>query len=126
MLQSLRKQIFSDCQAANEPGEQQATEREESSEGDPATPGPEGEQATGEQQAGRDSGNVDQDGQPQQELAPAMVPSPLDANGEAIWGHLPARTRGLLRAEMPTEFLPQYADDISAYFRALAEMPIDE
>jgi hypothetical protein len=32
----------------------------------------------------------------------------------------------LLRAEIPTEYLPQYAREISAYFAALAELDPDE
>ncbi|WP_164103633.1 hypothetical protein [Candidatus Laterigemmans baculatus] len=44
----------------------------------------------------------------------------------AVWGHLPERTRGMLRSEMPTEYLPAYATEISEYFRRLAEMQPDE
>lgn len=46
--------------------------------------------------------------------------------GQGVWGHLPERTRGMLRSGLPTEYLPQYAGQISEYFRALAEMKLDE
>lgn len=46
--------------------------------------------------------------------------------GQGVWGHLPERTRGMLRSEMPTEYLPQYSAQISEYFRTLSEMKPDE
>ena len=52
--------------------------------------------------------------------------SPLNAAGQGVWGHLPQRTRGLLRAEMPTDYLPGYSTQISDYFKKLAEMPSDQ
>jgi hypothetical protein len=38
-----------------------------------------------------------------------------------LWGALPARQRQRIVQPVGEEFLPQYADDIGAYFRALAE-----
>lgn len=56
-------------------------------------------------------------------IAAAGTKQPLEAAGEAVWGHLPERMRGRLRAERPTEYLPRYSKEISEYFRALAELP---
>ncbi len=53
-------------------------------------------------------------------------PRPLGAQGIGVWGHLPEKTRGLLRAQVPTEFLPRYSEQISEYFRVLAEMKSNE
>lgn len=52
--------------------------------------------------------------------------SPLNASGQGVWGHLPQKTRGMLRADIPTDYLPGYSQQISDYFRALAEMSSDE
>jgi len=59
-------------------------------------------------------------------MAAAVPRLPLDARGEAIWGHLPEQQRGTLAAEAPTEYLPRYSKAISEYFKALAELADDE
>lgn len=59
----------------------------------------------------------------QQPISAAGTVSPLNAAGQGIWGHLPQKTRGMLRAEIPTDYLPGYSKQISDYFKALAEMP---
>ena len=40
---------------------------------------------------------------------------------EKLWGHLPQRDRQQIVQPVGEDFLPQYAEDIEAYFRALAE-----
>lgn len=61
----------------------------------------------------------------------AAVGSGQGAAGEAaagaavqvrdLWGHLPQRQRDAMLQPLREEFLPQYAEDIEAYFRELAE-----
>ena len=46
---------------------------------------------------------------------------PADLIKGDIWGHLPERTRGQLRATTPGQFLPAYREAISTYYRILAE-----
>jgi hypothetical protein len=43
-----------------------------------------------------------------------------------IWGRLPERQREELLQPLSEEFLPEYAEDIEEYFRALAETPPEE
>ncbi len=38
-----------------------------------------------------------------------------------LWGHLPERQQEQILQPLGEEFLPQYAEEIAAYFRALAE-----
>lgn len=101
--------------AEQRPGE----ENGEDSEG--ADSGEEGSAAGGPgQPAGQQAAAVPAAGEG---ARPGMRP---EGAGAAVWGHLPERTRGMLRSEMPTEYLPGYATEISEYFRRLAEMKPDE
>lgn len=59
-------------------------------------------------------------------VSAAGLASPLNAAGQGVWGHLPQKTRGMLRAEIPTDYLPRYSQQISDYFRALAEMSSEQ
>ncbi|MBX3424146.1 MAG: hypothetical protein KF688_00575 [Pirellulales bacterium] len=43
-----------------------------------------------------------------------------------VWGHLPERQRDELLQPLREEFLPEYAAEIEAYFRALAEPDADD
>lgn len=40
-----------------------------------------------------------------------------------LWGHLPPQVREQMLESSSDEFLPEYADEIEAYFRTLAEEP---
>jgi hypothetical protein len=40
-----------------------------------------------------------------------------------LWGHLPPQVREQMLESSSDEFLPEYAEEIEAYFRALAEEP---
>ena len=100
--------------------------------------------SAGEQEAAGESGSEDPgaeaqqgsgaggEGEPTGQSSAAAVTAAGNAPGAtasgqaAVWGHLPERIRGMLRSEMPTEYLPQYQDEISEYFRVLAEMDPDE
>ena len=112
-----------EAQDSGQPGDASSDQQDENS----------GQSGDREQQVAPGDENNSQgpggDGEPedQQVAFPAAGDAvPLDAAGQAVWGHLPKRARGLLRAETPTEYLPGYAEEISAYFRALAEMKPDE
>lgn len=57
-----------------------------------------------------------------EEAGRERLPMGIDTAGQGIWGHLPAKTRGMLRSQVPTEYLPSYSQQISEYFRALSEL----
>jgi hypothetical protein len=85
----------------------------------------EGESDSSSQGAGRGQGSAADPTMDRQSVSAAAGAGPLNAQGQGVWGHLPQKTRGLLRAEIPTEYLPKYSRQISDYFKALAEMPGD-
>jgi hypothetical protein len=73
----------------------------------------------GEQRAGEQTGSRPGEGDPRGVVDPNLPPS--QAWQEAVWGHLPDRVREKMRAASVDQFLPQYRDQIEAYFRQLAE-----
>lgn len=126
-----------DSQPGGGPGEQDSAEGSgPGEEGSPQQDSPQqgaGEQGSEQQPGGR----AGQPGGPPTAAVPvgadeaaaaraAAAGTLRDGGDVSVWGHLPERTRGMLRAEVPTEYLPQYAEQISEYFRALAEMKPDE
>jgi hypothetical protein len=54
-------------------------------------------------------------------MAPEALSAAVDALVHDLWGTLPARQRQQILQPLGEDYLPQYADDIAAYFRALAE-----
>ncbi|MEZ6089671.1 MAG: hypothetical protein R3C05_16895 [Pirellulaceae bacterium] len=46
--------------------------------------------------------------------------SDIQAMREAVWGHLPERVRGQMRASRPEDYLPRYRDAIREYFNQLS------
>lgn len=85
------------------------------------------EEADGSDPEGATPGEAGEGGEATARIAPAAGAGAAGRNaGQGVWGHLPERTRGMLRSEMPTEYLPQYAPQISEYFRRLSEMQPDE
>jgi hypothetical protein len=77
-----------------------------------------GNSAKGE--GGPGDGKVDETGRGR--LTTGSDTAGSDIAGQGIWGHLPAKTRGMLRSQVPTEYLPSYSKQISDYFRALSEL----
>jgi len=119
-----------DGQQNQQPGESTEEQSEQAEQGgEQQTDGQgqsEGEQATTGEGDGSAAGD---DGQPADQQTPVAAragQAPPLAEGQAAWGHLPQRTRGLLRADIPTEYVPRYAKAIRAYFEALAELPANE
>jgi hypothetical protein len=97
-------------------------------------PGQEGDDADGERQGEQVADASDGNGERtdggtgeagSEEQGVVRVPQGIEAEGKGVWGHLPAKTRGMLRSQVPTEYLPSYSKQISDYFRALAEMQPD-
>lgn len=66
------------------------------------------------------------DASKEQPLPATASAAALNAVGKGVWGHLPQKTRGMLRSDIPTDYLPGYSKQISEYFKALAEMPSDQ
>jgi len=75
---------------------------------------PGGEKKAGDQAA--TSAPSSTAGKASQQLAAATTQLVKD-----LWGHLPERQQEQILQPLGEEFLPKYAEEISAYFRALAE-----
>ncbi|TWT42878.1 hypothetical protein [Botrimarina hoheduenensis] len=61
-------------------------------------------------------------GQPTNNQAEAVEASALGSDAmKAAWGHLPERVREQLLQSSADEYLPQYREELEAYFRRLAE-----
>ncbi len=100
-----------------------------------STPKPGSKPSTGDQQSKpSDSPANQQPSQSQQAQSPSQTQSPPQG-GEAststdavdpqqmlkeVWGQLPERMRQQMLQSSASEFLPQYRDDIEAYFKQLA------
>lgn len=125
-----------DAQQDPQPGEstteqseqsEQSAQAEQGSEQQTEGPGQsEGEQTPTGEGDGSAAGDDGQATEQEAAMAARAGQAPPLAEGQAVWGHLPQRTRGLLRADIPTEYVPRYAKAIRAYFEALAELPANE
>ncbi len=99
-------------------GDSQTKDNESGNAGSETGDDRQSEQGQGGKNSSEDAGDGRANGSP--------VKRPLGVRGEAIWGHLPERQRGVLRAETPTEYLPKYEDQIRRYFEMLAEIAGEE
>ncbi|QDU87570.1 hypothetical protein Pla175_09350 [Pirellulimonas nuda] len=107
------------CQSGKpgKPGEKQASQRSKPKPG--SKPGPpqqanQNSQAPAKTSSTRlgDSNATGSGGRPPEELM------------KEVWGRLPARMREQMLQSSPDEFLPEYREEIEAYYRELAAEPV--
>lgn len=126
--QNMQREIATMMQAIvdeMEPGaEQHEQQRQSSSEQESSEQSPPREQVEPEAEQPSESESLEsgQQATPNVGQGPDIIvrAGPVEALNSDVWGHLPEKTRGRLRAVRPADFLPQYREAITEYYRRLS------